>query len=259
MITARNQREWLLLAPCLFAAWLVASPAQAQILPFTTFSSNSNQTSIDGMNLLLSTTTSRNVDQLAYPPTLDVNAGTNYTSPLTVGTHGGGSPATISSSSPFTAFTSGQGAFGTDSIFGPNGQILVNAPTPPNSTAVVFDFGGLGVMAAGVRFAGDNVGTFNVDMNFTDLNGNVYPTQTFSVNVPPPGGITDNAPFIGVSFPTRSLRTLSINFQPGQGVDQIGFAELQFVIPEPSSFALFGLGLSGLAVYGWRKRKPLAK
>jgi len=111
--------------------------------------------------------------------------------------------------------------------------------------------------------------TFSVDIPIVPgrgyvpgIPGSFYYRVQDAVQVAQDGGIgtetaTDPLSFLSITLPdvgnvTPESLGVSVTFDSGIVSPNLT------PTPEPSTFILFGIGLAGMAVFGWRRRKPVA-
>jgi hypothetical protein len=96
---------------------------------------------------------------------------------------------------------------------------------------------------AGIGVGGNfDLMTDNYDSNQADFPGGNFPTQNTVV-------------YTGLSGPDQTIWTDSVP----NGVGNYGIIGFEIVaVPEPSSFALLGLGIVGITGFGLRRRKLAA-
>jgi hypothetical protein len=92
-------------------------------------------------------------------------------------------------------------------------------------------------------------------------------TTAIGTGTPVPEDIAGKgAGFVGWSYtydpmPVSGRLFFAFNDRPGEFSDNIGFFDVTASVvgvPEPSTFALLGIGATGLFGYGWRWRKQIA-
>lgn len=128
--------------------------------------------------------------------------------------------------------------------------------TPPPTLTLDFP---INIVSAGAQFNPSNTGAdFTVSFQAFDANGVSLGTVTSPV-LDIAGSPGDNsAPFVGIVDTAGSIRRLLITVTPLTGpIRDFEINQFDFVVPEPTSIALFGLGLASFAGYRWRRRKQL--
>ena len=153
-------------------------------------------------------------------------------------------------------FTNGFGATG----FAPNQnienegpwaatiQIDFNGSATGTLTGIAFDY-------AALTNSGTSQGTNFRAQNFDiTVNGTTYDTQKQTTAVNGSLAFTDVATLN--TGPNLVVITSSDVSGPGynMGIDNLSFSG-DVVVPEPSTLAMAALGLLGLAVWGWRRKK----
>jgi len=88
-------------------------------------------------------------------------------------------------------------------------------------------------------------------------------TSDYAIGVENAPPFTHNNSYALLTDLTTNAGTITIQLGYYDGSTAAVISGLQLVTeatptPEPSTFILFGIGLAGMAVYGWRRRKQAA-
>jgi hypothetical protein len=127
----------------------------------------------------------------------------------------------------------------------------------PNNIKLTFPHG---ISAGGAQIQADFFGAFTAQIQAFDTHGN--PLGSFTENGTSNSNGDGSAIFIGVRDTTTPIGSIALSLT-NAAFDPADFAINQFSldsrvtsggVPEPSTLALLGLGLGGLAVRRWRRR-----
>lgn len=139
--------------------------------------------------------------------------------------------------------------------FGAGQSSLYNSPDANAATGgpTTFTFSS-NVVGAGARIDPAGTDPFNVTVEALDRNGLVLGMVTYTGLNNTLG--TDSSPFVGIAGPSFASVRFNVtgggaNIFPGA----FAISDLIFVVPEPSSVALFALGLVGTFGYQIRRRR----
>lgn len=257
MARSWNARWWLTVSAATALTLAILGPAHAQYVGLTGTD--------NGPILMSNVVATNNVEQTNYGDfvSIDTNTGTalpnTFTMKATQGTNvtftnlGAGAPG-------FTALIAGSAAFPTGGFRVGDQLIYNNFFFAPGTNAIQVDLPA-GVRAAGARIMPNTAGASTFQVTATGSDGSVF-VHTVPLVIPAyTVGVQDNsAPFLGVAStdPTINISRLVFNITAGASANDFFLGPVQFIIPEPASIALFGLGLAGAAGYAWKKRKLMA-
>lgn len=251
--------RWLPLLVMIFFLTPLAASAQYVAVPVLVGPPNPTPAGITSLKALTGSTTSDRVNwgTLGGAP---IAVSTNLPSGSTVGSEGGFG-VRVTNASPGIEPNLQRDIIGStfptaNSSFGPGEGSLYNSPVNngiPQGGPTTFTFG-TNVIGAGARIDPGGTDTFNVTLEALDRNGLVLGMVTYTGLNNDLG--TGNAPFVGIAGP--AFAAVRFNVSGGSGNILPGtyaISDLIFVVPEPSSIALFTLGLVGTFGYQIRRRR----